>query len=494
MISLHLFFTIVHTGAIVYSNIRFVRRALIVSLAFVLSACGGGSSSGSSSVSNATSGVVSVTVPAPMTVSSGNPLSFVGHASSSAGGIASMYWQVDTLTLGANPVTAVGNSSCTATQADASGNGVSCTLNLTPPALLTADSTYQLTFFATDAKGNTNNSTTTLKVLQSASSTGNPVVTVGSNASVTSGDTVPLTCSATAGSTAPSGVTFSYQWVVNDAAGLTLNLLNSTTASSSFVAPIVTQATTVKLQCRVTDSNQKNGTAIQTVTINPIVLPTAVPISTSGGNVLPGATQQLDGTASKLYDVNGKVTTGTIYYLWKYTSANPSTTSPITVINPNNAVASIVFPTVVTTPTTYTFTLYVSSSVIDPTNLSTLKQYPVVFYVSALPPIVLTITSPIQQVNSGATVFITANTSGTSTNNGTLTLPPIYYTWVTGKVPVDPVLLNINSPTTQFIAPPFPAGTTPQSFFFTVCASYQTPVPCPGPGSATYNALVVVSP
>ncbi len=210
--------------------------------------------------------------------------------------------------------------------------------------------------------------------------------------------------------------------------------------------------------------------------------------------MLPGATQQLDGTASKLYDVNGKVTTGTIYYLWKYTSANPSTTSPITVINPSNAIASIVFPTVVTTPTTYTFTLYVSSSVIDPTNLSTLKQYPVVFYVSALPPIVLTITSPIQQVNSGATVFITANTSGTSTNNGTLTLPPIYYTWVTGKVPVDPVLLNINSPTTQFIAPTFPAGTTPQSFFFTVCASYQTPVPCPGPGSATYNALVVVSP
>jgi len=146
MISLHLFFTIVHTGAIVYSNIRFFRRALIVSLAFVLSACGGGSSSGSTSGSNATSSVVSVTVPAPMTVSSGNPLSFAGHASSSAGGIASMYWQVDTLTLGANPVTAVGNSSCTATQADASGNGVSCTLSLTPPALLTADNTYQLTF------------------------------------------------------------------------------------------------------------------------------------------------------------------------------------------------------------------------------------------------------------------------------------------------------------------------------------------------------------
>ncbi|MFZ6754892.1 hypothetical protein ACO0KY_16100 [Undibacterium sp. Dicai25W] len=477
-----------------YSNIRFVRRALIVSLAFVLSACGGGgaTSGGSSSGSITSNGVVSVSVPAPMTVSTGDPLSFVGHASSSAGGISNMYWQVNTLTLGANPVTAVGNSNCATTQADTSGNGVNCTLTLSPPTLLTADNTYQITFFATDAKGNTNSSSTTLKVLQSASSTGNPVVTAGANAIVTSGDTVPLTCSAVAGSTAPSGVTFAYQWVINDGAGLTFNLINSTTATGSFVAPVVTQATTVKLQCRVTDSNQKTGTAIQTVTINPIVLPTAVPISTSGGNVLPGATQQLDGTASKLYDANGKVTTGSIYYLWKYTSANPTTSSPITVINPNNAVASIVFPTVVTTPTTYTFTLYASSSAIDPTNLSALKQYPVVFYVSALPPIVLTITNPIQQVNSGSIVTLAANTSGTSTSGGTL--PPIYYSWIQIGGPSNVGLINLSSASTGFIAPSFPSGTIPQNFTFTVCASYQTPVVCPGPGSYTSNALVSVSP
>ena len=475
-----------------YSNFRFVRHVLISTLALVLSACGGGGSSGGSSASSATSSAVVVTVPAPMTVSTGDPLTFVGHAVSSAGGISSMYWQISTLTLGANPVTAVGNSSCTVTQADTSGNGVSCTLSLTPPTLLTADNTYQLTFYAVDAKGNTNNSSTTLKVLQSATSTSNPVVTVGSTSSVTSGDTVPLTCSAVAGSTAPSGVTFSYQGVINDAAGLTFNLLNSTTANGSFVAPVVTQATAVKLQCRVTDSNQKTGTAIQTVTINPIVLPTAVPISTSGGNVLPGATQQLDGTASKLYDVNGKVTTGTIYYLWKYTSADPSTSSPITVINPNNAVASIVFPTVITTPTTYTFTLYVSSSTIDPTNLSTLKQYPVVFYVSALPPIVLTITNPIQQVTSGTIVTLAANTSGTSTSGGAL--PPIYYSWIQIGGPSNVGLINLSSASTGFIAPPFPAGTIPQNFTFTVCASYQTPVVCPGPGSYTSNALVSVSP
>ena len=470
-----------------YSTTRFAFLAFIATLSLVLSACGGG---GGSSASSTTSSAVSVTVPVPTTVSSGAPLTFVGHASSSAGGVVTMYWQITTLTLGANPVTAVVNSSCTTTQADPTGSGVSCTLQLTPPAILTADDTYQLTFSATDAKGNTNNATTTLKVLQSASTTSDPVVTVGTNTSVTSGNTAPLTCSATAGTTEGSGVTFSYQWVVNDAAGLTINLINSTTASSSFVAPVVKQATAVKLQCRVTDSNQQTGTAIQTITINPIVLPTAVPISVSGGNVLPGATQQLDGSASKLYDANGNVTTGTIYYLWQYTSASPSTSSPMTVINPNNAIASIVFPSVVTTPTTYTFTLSVSSSPIDPTNLSSsaVKQTPVVFYVSALPPIVLSINNPIVSVNSGATVFLTANTSANSSSS-----PTIYFSWLqTGGTQVN--LLNFNSQSTAFIAPTLTTGTTPVNLTFIVCASYQTPVACPGAGSSTYNALVVVSP
>ncbi|MFZ6692661.1 hypothetical protein [Undibacterium sp. SXout20W] len=471
-----------------YPTHKFVHFALIATLGLVLSACGGGNSSSSSSAS--TSSAVSITVPATTTVSSGAPLTFVGHASSTAGAITSMNWQITTLTLGANPVTAVGNSSCSTTQADATGSGVSCTLQLTPPSLLTADTTYQLTFSATDAKGNSNNSLTTLQVLQSASSSYNPVVAVGTNTSATSGDTVPLTCNATAGSSAPAGVTFAYQWVVNDAAGLTLSLINSTTANSSFVAPVVTQATAVKLQCRVTDSNQKTATAIQTITINPIILPTAVPISTSGGNVSPGATQQLDGTASKLYDANGKVTTGTIYYLWKYTSASPSTASPVTVINPNNAVASIVFPSVVTTPTTYTFTLYASSSPIDPTNLSSnaVKQNPVVFYVSALPSIVLSINPQIIQVNSGGIVNITANTSANSSSS-----PPIYFSWIQTYGPFV-TLLNYNSQTTAFIAPTVATGATPAQLTFMVCASYQTTVACPGAGSSTFSALVVVSP
>jgi len=476
----------------VNSQPRFAHLALVATLSFILSACGGGSSSSSgSSGSGSSSSAVSVTAPAPTTVSSGNPLSFVGHASSSAGAITSMYWQITTLTLGANPVTAVANSSCTSTQADATGSGVSCTLQLTPPALLTADNTYQLSFYATDAKGNTSNTSTSLKVLQSASSTSNPVVTVGANASVTSGDTVPLTCSATAGTTEASGVTFSYQWAVNDAAGLTLNLINSTSASSSFVAPVVTQATTVKLQCRVTDSNQKTGTAIQTITINPIVLPTAVPISGSGGNILPGATQTLDGTPSKLYDANGKVTTGTIYYLWRYTSASPSTAAPITVINPNSAIASVVFPSVVTTPTTYTFTLYASSSPIDSTNLSSssVKQYPVVFYVSALPPIFVTVNNPIQQVTSGATVYLVASSTTSST-----TSTPIYYSWIQTSGQTTVSLVNYNAQSTGFIAPSLTPGTKPLTFTFQVCASYESPAPCPGVASSSSNVLVVVSP
>ncbi|MBC3883538.1 hypothetical protein [Undibacterium griseum] len=458
-----------------YSEIRFT---LLAAASLLLAACGGG---GSSSSGSAASPVI-VSVPAPSTVSSGDALSFTGQASSSAGQITKMYWQIDTLTLGANALTSVTNADCKSTTT--SGNTVNCVLQVTPPAKLTADYTYKLSFFAVDAKGNTSSSSTTLQVLQSASVTNNPTVQVGADATVTSGDKVSLNCSGSGGTPAATGDAYSYQWVVNDAAGLTISLAGTTGAANSFVAPVVKTATTVKLQCRVTDDKQKTGTAIQKITINPVVKPTVVPISYSGGTVQPGAAVSLDGSKTVMYDANGNLTSGTIYYLWQFKSG-PASALPLQVYNATSSVASVVFPSVVTATSMYVFTLNASTAPIaaDGTSADPVKQRDVVFVVSPLPPITLTSYNLVQVVQSGASVQLKAETPNYTGS------APLYFSWTQTSLPVV-ALVGTSSQIAGFIAPTVTVATT---LTFRVSADYQ-PITVANPGSASVDLLVQVLP
>jgi hypothetical protein len=464
-------------GVRVFHKIRLIS---LVIFSLVVSACGGGSS-GSGSSGNS-SNAVSVSVPAALTVSTGDSLSFSGTASSTAGQITQMYWQITNLTLGANALTGVSNANCSTTQAGS--NSVTCVLQLSPPAKLTADYTYQLTFVAVDVRGNTSSASTTLKVLQAASITNNPTVQVGADATVTSGDKVSLNCSGSGGTPAASGAPYSYQWVVSDAAGLTITLASGNSAAASFVAPVVKQATTVKMQCRVTDSVQKTGTAIQQITINPVIKPTVVPISYSGGTVQPGAAVSLDGSKTVLYDANGNLTSGTIYYLWQFKSG-PAGALPITVNNPTSSVASVIFPSVVTTTSTYIFTLNASTSPIAPdgTSVDPVKQLDVVFYVSALPPINLTSYNLVQIVQSGASVQLSAQTPGYSGS------APIYFSWTQVSGP----LVELVGASTQIAGFIAPTVTTATTLRFRVSAGYQ-PITVANPGVATVDLLVQVNP
>lgn len=456
----------------------FSRLITFSAISILLSACGGGGTSSSSAGSTP----VAVSVPSASTVSVGDALSFVGQASSSAGQITQMSWQTEALTLGANPLTAITNADCKTMQT--SGNSASCTLQLTPPAKLTADYTYKLTLLATDAKGNTSSTSTTLKVLQSASVTNNPVAQTGADASVTSGDKVSLSCAGSGGTPATSGAAYAYQWVVEDAAGLTISLASTTGASSSFVAPVVKDATTVKLQCRVTDDKQKTGTATQKITITPVLKPTIVPISYSGGTVQPGAAVALDGSKTTMYDVNGKEVSGTIYYLWKFKSG-PAGATPLTVYNPTSSVASVVFPSVVTTTSTYVFTLNASTAPIaaDGTSADTVKQKDVVFFVSALPPITLTSYNLVQVVQSGASVQLKAETPNYTGSS------PLYFSWTQTNTPLV-TLVGTNSQIAGFIAPTVSVATT---LSFRVSADYF-PITVANPGSASVDLLVQVQP
>lgn len=455
------------------------RVAAGVAVLGLLSACGGG---GGGSTTSATTSPVSLNVPVPQTVSTSDALTFTAKASSSAGTITKMFWQIETQTLGANPLTGVTNADCKTVTTDSSGT--TCALQVSPPATLTADYTYKISFFAYDSAGNSNTGATTLKVLQSASTTNNPVAKTGADVTVTSGDKVSLTCAGSGGTPASSGTPYAYQWVVSDAAGLTLTLANAGAASASFVAPVVTQATAVKLQCRVTDDKQRTGTATQTITINPVVKPTVVPISYSGGTVQPGTVGTLDGSKSAMYDANGNLTTGTLYYLWQYKSG-PSGSTPLSVNNAGSAVASVLFPSVVTTTSTYVFTLNVSTSPIAPdgTSKDVVKQLDVLFYVSALPQITLTPVQQIIQVRSGDAVQMQVNASASNT-------VPVYYAWTQISGSPLATLVGANSSKAGFIAPAVSATTT---MMFRASASYQ-PVTVSNPGDASADLIVQIQP
>ncbi len=459
-------------------------RLLSLCCALALTACGGGSG-GSTTPGSNTGGngaaPLSVSVPAELTVTTGDPLTFLGQASSSAGAITKMQWQTEPLTLSANPLASVSNADCKTSSTSNNGNDANCTLKVTPPAKLTADYWYKLTFSATDVRGNTASASTTLIVKQDASVTNNPVAKTAGEITATSGDKVSINCNGSGGTPADGDFPYSFQWVVNDGKNLTIKFANPDSASTSFIAPVVTEATTIKLQCRVTDDKQKVGTALQTVNINPIVKPTVVPLSYSGGLVSAGATITLDGSKSLKFDANGKIIEGgQIFYLWKQKSG-----PTVQVFNPSASVASVSLPKFLSVRTAFEFTLYASNSLIlpDGSSVDPVKSMDVVFFVEPLPVISLVSYTPIQTTISGTAVTLKADAPG-NVGNGT-----IYYSWTQVAGPVV-ALAAANTSNAGFIAPSVTASSI---LVFRVAASYQ-PITTANPGSATLDVIVQVNP
>lgn len=452
-----------------------IRSAFILCFSLCLAACGGGSGGAAGS-----SGAMSITVPAAVTVSSSEPLSFSGQVSSTAGAITSIGWRLEALTLGSYWVTALGNADCKSVQKNAAGTEATCVLQLTPPTVLSADYTYKLTLVGNDAKGNTISAATTLLVRKEASSTYNPVATVNPELSAIAGDKVALACAGSGGTPAAGANPYAYQWVVSDAAGLSLTLATAATANASFSAPLVSVPTSVKLQCRVTDDRQKTGSAIQSVVINPLIKPTVIPISVSGGVVAAGSGATLDGSKSIKMDVNGKEVAGTIYFFWKQKSG-----PALEISNPFSSVASIAFPQIVNSRTSFVFTLNASNAPINASGVSSepIQQVDVTYFVDPLPPIALVSYSPTQVVQSGSNVVLKAEAPSNSGAN------IVYYSW--SQVSGPPVLLaGAASGNAGFIAPVVTANTL---LVFRVSAGY-VPVSVANPGSASLDLIVQVTP
>lgn len=452
-----------------------IRTAFIVLSSLAMAACGGGGSS-SGNNSGATPSPMAISVPDAQTVITNAALSFTGQASSTAGAITNMYWQVENLTLSANALAAVTNADCKTMQKSSSGTEASCVLQVTPPTTLTADYTYKFTLNAVDVKGNTIKASTTLLVKQEASATAAPVAKVSGTTTAVSGDKVNLSCTGSGGTPAASGEPYSYQWVVSDAAGTTINLVPTDAATSSFTAPVVTASTTLKLQCRVTDDKQKVGTATQTVTVTPIVKPTVVPISYSGGVVTAGSNVTLDGSKSVKYDANGKVDSSTpIYYLWKQKSG-----PFVEIFNSSSSVASTSFPKFLDARTPFVFTLSVSNSSITPGgfSLDPITTTDVVYYVDPLPPISLVSYTPVQVVQTGAAVTLKVDAPSNTSNI-------IYYSWTQIAGPTV-AIAGASTNNAGFIAP-----ATAATMVFRATGSYQ-PITVANPGTASVDVIVMV--
>ncbi|MFZ6871422.1 PKD domain-containing protein [Undibacterium sp. Di27W] len=462
-----------------------IKTALVIFSSLVLVACGGGSSSsgssGSSGSTNNGSGATPMTIGVPdaLTVVTGAPLNFTGQVSSSAGVITNMYWQVENLTLSANALASVSNADCKIIQKSTAGTDATCVLQVAPPVLLTADYTYKLTLNAVDVKGNTIKASTTLLVKQEASTTANPVAKAGSALTATTGDKVTLTCAGSGGTPATTGEPYSYQWVISDAVGTTINLATTDTATTTFVAPIVAVASTLKFQCRVTDDKQKVGTATQNVTVTPIIKPTVVPISYSGGVVSAGATITLDGSKSVKYDANGKADTSTpIFYFWKQKSG-----PVVEVFNSFSSVASTALPKFIDTRTAFVFTLNVSNSAITPGgfSLDPITQMDVVFYVDPLPPISLISYTPTQIVASGGVATLKVDAPSNTGSN------IIYYRWSQVAGPTV-FIAGATTGNAGFVAPTVSSDTL---MVFRASGSYQ-PITVANPAAASIDVIVLV--
>ncbi|MDP1978836.1 immunoglobulin domain-containing protein [Undibacterium sp.] len=458
-----------------------IKTALVVFSSLALLACGGGgsSSSGSGNTGGPSAAPMAIGVPEALTVVTGAPLNFTGQASSTAGVITNMYWQVENLTLSANPLASVSNADCKSMQKSSTGTEASCVLQVSPPALLTADYTYKLTLNAVDVKGNTIKASTTLLVKQEASTTANPVAKVGSSLTASTGDKVTLTCSGSGGTPAATGEPYSYQWVVSDAVGTTINLATTDTATTTFTAPIVAVASALKFQCRVTDDKQKVGTATQTVTVTPVVKPTVVPISYSGGVVSAGATITLDGSKSVKYDANGKVDTSTpIFYLWKQKSG-----PAVEIFNSASSVASTALPKFINSRTAFVFTLNASNSSISPGgfSLDPITQMDVVFYVDPLPPISLVSYTPTQVVASGGVVTLKVDAPSNTGSN------IVYYSWSQVAGPTV-FIAGGTTGNAGFVAPTVSSDTV---LIFRASGSYQ-PITVANPATASIDVIVLV--
>lgn len=459
---------------------RKLSYALLAASSALLVACGGGSSGSDTGVLK----VVTASAADTSSSSGGQDVLVAGTATTTRYALSSMTWQVQAVTAGA-PALVTTNGDCPtavkSTQQGTNSGGQTyttsnwqCSVDVKAPRL-TADAQYQLILTAMDSNGTVDTHVTALTVKASQAS-GSPLTAdAGSALSLTSGAQAQLQCLGSGGQLA-TGSAYTFQWVQVAGADAALTLSSNQTASPTFNAPAVASATTVTLQCRVTDDSGMTATASKAVTINPVQGNVLVVNTLTSSTVAPGQSVALDGSSSGWFNAGAAATGPQLYYQWTQTGG-----PTLSIANPNQARASITIPTNITASTVYTFHLDVADAPFGATAAHTASGD---VSVTADPQglLNLSLDLPSQSVASNVAVLMTAKASSLATS-------PVYYSWTQISGPS----VAIGGALTAQAGFVGPTVSSPTTFVFRVTAGFQ-PITGGYAGVASQDEVVVITP
>jgi len=309
-----------------------------------------------------------------------------------------------------------------------------CDLGVVAPELISQDTLYTLLLTGVDDLGGTTSSKKILRVQPNPdalppANSGN----AGKDFSVVVGATAPLNCA--------GPITNSYQWVVQDNAGLPLLLSSHTGRVSSFTAPAVSTPQTVVIGCRTDDGKNKVTTSSVKVTITPAPANTLVAQIAPGLAIKPGDIAALTSTASWVNALGATVPGPVVTYTWSVASGAPAGTMLLS----NGAAATQLFvPAGLTKTTLIPVTLTAAAA---DGKTSTATQTVVVTPI-AVPNVTKTLTPGTQVVVSGGVANIAASGG-----------PELFYRWEQISGPTV-ILAGATTPLVSFIAPTVSTAST----------------------------------
>ncbi len=420
---------------------RFSLFAVSLLAASMLTACGGGDSSGNLDL-----------FPTNLTVSAGSSQSLpagqtfvlTGVGKSQNTVITQMHWQLGRNSQGTDysGEASLKNDDCTIMGASQDSNYKSirsCTTNITLPVAAQGQ-TYTAILSITDDKGNSNSASTTINVTAA-----NGALTVSSGAPISAryGQVVTPQCIANGGYLY-NGMSpvFEFFWVNGKDAAIALapaatqyiasrdGIMVNAIGTTSFTVPVNAQQedSVLKLGCSVLDSRGQKATSTQD-----IKMLASPPVQANAGDVQvvrPSALVKLQGSATDPLEssyTDGQVPT--LYYFWKQRKVATGTPVNIALTSPSTPTPTFIAPEILTTDgqrNVYTFDFYADRKPIDPESLDVYENSPshaeTRILVDNYDPLNLVLDSPKKAVAS-ETVKMTA-----SVTNAPIGMP-VYFVW-----------------------------------------------------------------
>ena len=356
-------------------HLRLAGLLAALSAAGLLSACNGGSGSGSDALN--------VSATPTLNAVAGQQIVLNGYATTAGQSVTSAAWQQIS-----GPAVQMTNASCATSsthQVSSAGTASApsgavlgnyvCPLTVQLPQSASGEN-YTFRFTATDSLGNTQSAQSS--VTTKASANASLTAVAGPNANLYPDQAYTGYCQTTGGSY-NSGQMPTYQWSITGPSGVTPPALSASGPSVQLTAPTLASNANFTLACQVADGI--GGTATGTANLTVYGTGSLPPIIANAGNAqIVGTAVPVNLTATA--QVNGGSPSVPVYYYWAQTGGK----NTVTLANANTANASFVAPGTPSStaassgasapaPSVYdtlTFTVYTSYQPISASDLSSI--------------------------------------------------------------------------------------------------------------------------